>query len=166
MAEKIKLVKSKVRHVGTFDFKETYRVLFEWLIQERYAVDETSYKEVVGPAGKEVDIFWEATKVVSDYFKFSIGIRFHPLAMTSVEVEIDGVKQKMNKGDFTIETECALIHDQANKWADNNFTKSLRNMYEKFLIKERVEKYEGALIGEFNAMEEFIKSFLVLTGKK
>jgi len=166
MAEEKTVAKGKVRHVGTFDFKDTYRVTYEWLMQEGYEVNETSYREVIGANGmKEVEVIWKAYKSVSDYFKFYIDIKFHPLAMTGVEVEIDGIKQKMNKGDLTIELKGVLIKDAANKWTNNNFSKSLRTMYDKYLIPERIEQHEAKLISEYNALDEFLKSHLALTGK-
>lgn len=167
MVDKIAQFKSKARHVGTFDFKETYRITYEWLVDQGYDIHELYYKEVVGSGGaKEVDIRWIATKPISDYFRFSIAIWFHPLAMTSVEVEIDGVKQKINKGDFTIEINSALEKDYADEWGQNNFLKSLKKIYNMHLVKERTEQYEGQLIAELDALIEYIKSFWSLTGKR
>jgi hypothetical protein len=167
MVEKDGLFKSKARHVGIFDFKETYRVLFEQLVLEGYEVNETSYKEIIGPNGtKEVSIFWDVTKKISDYFMFYINIWIHPLAMTSVEVDIEGVKQKINKGDLTIEFKCELWKDYQNQWESNNFVKSLRRYYDKHFIRERIESYESKLISEFEAIVEFIKNWLVLTGRR
>jgi len=86
--------------------------------------------------------------------------------MTSVEVEVDGVKQKMNKGQMDIEIECVLHKDYEEKWTATPFLKFLRTFYDKYLIKERVEQYEMKLILE---MEEFVaqaKAFLAMTGKR
>lgn len=164
MVEKLTILSSKVRHVGTFDMKETYRVLFEWLVEKGYEVNENKYIEIAQAAGaKEVDIFWDAKKSVSDYFQFAIDIRFHPLAMTSVEVDVDGVKQKMNKGDFTIEYKCHLVKDYKNGWKK---TSLLRNFYDKYLVRDRIEQMKGKLISEYEELLEYTKSFLILTGKR
>jgi hypothetical protein len=166
MVERDVLVKSKVKHVGIFDFKETYRILYEWLIDQGYDMNEKSYKEVVQPGNaKEIEIEWEALRKVSDYFRFFLEIRFHTLGMTSIEVEIDGVKQKMNKGQFELEAKCTLLKDYEDRWANRPIWKFLRTLYDKYLIKERTEQFEGKLISE---MDEFLgqcKSFLALTGK-
>lgn len=167
MVEKDALFKSKVKHSGVFDFKETYRILFEWLIDQGYDVNEKSYKENIGAGGaKEIEIEWEAARKVSDYFRFMITAKWKILGMTSVEVEIDGVKQKMNKGQFEIEIKSILEKDYEDRWSGKPFVKFLRTMYDKYLIKERTEQYEGKLIGE---MDEFVaqcKAFLNLTGKR
>lgn len=166
MAEKNKVRGSKVRHVGTFDFKETYRVLFEWLLEKGYSVNETIYKEIVQANGKEVDIWWDATKRVSDYVEFLITTRLHPLAMVKTEVEIGGVKQKIDQGDFTIEYTANLVKDPKTIWDTDNFTKNLRRWYDIYLVRERMEKYEVKLVEEYQEFLEYAKSFLLLTGKK
>jgi hypothetical protein len=167
MAEKELLYKSKARHIGLFDFKETYRVLYEWLVHEGYEVDETAYKEIIGAGGaKEVDIFWEASRELSSYFKSLITVRFHPIGMTAVEVKIDNVDQKMNKGDLTIEFSCSLIRDYKNRFESNNFSAMLRRFYDKYLVKERTEQHQSKVISEMEALVEYVKSFLALTGTK
>lgn len=168
MVEKDSLIKTKIKHYDNlFDFKETYRILFEWLMDQGYDVNEKSYKEVLQAGGaKEIEVEWEATKKVSDYFKFWIKIKFHPMGMTSVDVEVDGVKTKMNKGKMDIEVECALMKDYEERWSTIPFFKFLRTFYDKYLIRERIEQYEGRCIQE---MEEFVsqaKSFLAITGRK
>ncbi len=167
MVEKDALFKSKIKHSGVFDFKETYRVLFEWLVDQGYDINEKSYKENIGAGGvKELEINWDATKKVSDYFQFEIIANWHIIGMSSVEVEIDGAKQKMNKGQFELEIKSVLLKDYEDKWSGKPFVKFLRTVYDKYLIKERIEQYEGKLIGE---MDEFVaqcKAFLNLTGSR
>lgn len=161
------LFKSKVRHVGIFDFKETYRILYEWLLDEGYDVNEKGYKEVMQPGNaKEIEIEWEAWRKVSDYFRFYIWVKFHPIGMTSVEVDIDGVKQKMNKGDFTIEVKCVLQKDYENRWENRPFMKFLRTLYDRYLIRERIESYEGKLISEMQEFLDQAKAFLSLTARR
>jgi hypothetical protein len=165
--ERDNLFKSKVKHNGLFDFKETYRILYEWLVDQNYDVNEKNYKEVIGAGGsKEIEVEWEATRKVSDYFKFMIEAKWHILGMTGVEVDIDGVKQKINKGQFEIEVKCTLLKDYEDRWENHPFWKFLRTFYDRYLIKERTEQFEGKLIGE---MDEFVaqcKSFLALTGRR
>jgi len=167
MVEKDVLFKTKVKHKGIFDFSETYRILYEWLVDQGYDINEKTYKENIGAGGaKEIEIEWDAMKKVSDYFRFLLEIKWHPLGMTSVEVEIDGVKQKMNKGQFEIEIKSVLLKDYESRWENKPIQKFLRGLYDKYIIRERVEAYEGKLIAE---MDEFVaqcKSFLALTGHR
>ncbi len=167
MVERDTLIGSKVRHVGVFDFKETYRILFEWFIDQGYDFNEKSYKEVIGAGGaKEIELEWICVRKVSDYFKFEIKTGWKIIGMTSVEVEIDGVKQKMNKGDVAISFGCTLLKDYEEKWSKKPFLNFLRTLYDRYLIKERITAYEMKLITEMEELVAQAKSFMALTGRR
>ena len=167
MVEQDPLFTTKVKHQGVFNFKETYKVLYEWLRDEDYDVNEKTYKENVGAGGaKEIEIEWRALRKISDYFRFVIKANWHMLGMTEVEVEIDGVKQKMNKGQFEIKVTGILEKDWAGVWENKAFFKFLRTLYDRYLIQSRIEKYEGKLIGEVDEFVAQTKAFLSLTGKR
>jgi len=167
MVERDVLISTKVRHVGIFDFKETYRILFEWLIDQGYDFNEKNYKEVIGAGGaKEIEIEWEALRKVSDYFRYQLIVKWKIIGMTSVEVEIDGVKQKMNKGDLSLEFKTVLLKDYEERWSKKPFLNFLRTLYDRYLIRERITAYEAKLIQEMEELVAQSKSFLALTGRR
>ncbi len=167
MTEKDKLFETKIKHKGIFDFKETYRVLYDWLIDEGYDLNEKTYGETVGAGGaKEVKIEWIATRKVSDYFRFYLKINWLIMGMTNVEVEIDGVKQKMNKGAFELKVSSVLEKDYENRWEKRPFFKLLLTLYDRYLIQARIEQYEGKLLSEIDYFVAQAKAFLMLNGVK
>jgi len=167
MAEKDILWGTKVKHKGIFDFKELYRILYEWFQSEDYNLGEKSYKESVGAGGsKQVEIEWEAYRNISDYFRFTIKVGWLILGMTETEVEIDGVKQKMNKGQLELSIKSVLVKDYESRWETKPFIKFLRTLYDKYLIPARIENYEGKLLGEMDELVAQVKSFLSLQGRK
>ena len=167
MAEIDILFKSRVKHTGVFDFRETYRILMEWLLDKGYDFNEKAYKEKVLPGGaREIEIEWEAVRKVSDYFRNILRVKWHLIGITKVEVEIDGVKQSMDKGQFEIEAQAILQKDYEERWSNRPTLKFLRTFYDKYLIKERTTQFEEKLIIE---LEEFLgqcKSFLALSGRR
>lgn len=165
MAEKIKLYKTKLKHGGLFNFKEAYRVAFEWLKGEGYDISEKDYKEVVGTGGaKEIVVNWEATDDLSDYFQALIKIRFHLLGITKGEMELEGIKYKMDSGMFEFHVEGVLIKDPEGDWDKNPFSKFLRKIYDKHVIPERIEQYQKSLMGDVDDLVAYMKSFLRLQG--
>ena len=167
MVEKDKLFASKIKHKGIFDFTSTYKVLYEWLVDEGYDVNEKAYKENIGAGGaKEIEIEWIALRKISDYFRFVLKIQFHVLGMTDVEVEIDGVKQKMNKGQFELKVTSTLEKDYENRWENKAGFKFLRTLYDRYLISGRIEDYEGKLLAEMDEFIAQVKAFLALIGKR
>ena len=167
MVEKDKLFESNVKHVGIWDFKETYRTLYEWLLNEGYDVNEKTYKEILGPGGeKEIEIEWKAYRKISDYFRFVIEVDWHIMRMTSVEAEIEGVKRKMNKGRIEVKIKTILEKDYEARWEGKAFFKFLRTMYDRYLVPARIESYEEKLIGEGDELVAQLKAYLELVGKK
>lgn len=165
MVEKDNLFETKVKYKGVFDFKETYRVVYQWLVDEGYDLNEKSYKETAKPGNaKEVEIEWLAYRKISDYFRFVIKVNWLILGMTEVEVEIDGVKQKMNKASVEIKVSTVLEKDYENRWENRPFFKFLRTLYDRYLIPSRIEMYEGKLLGEMDELIAQIKAFLSISG--
>ena len=167
MSELDKLFTSKIKNKGIFSFKDTYNIAYEWLVDEGYDINEKVYKETVGAGGaKEIEIEWVAYRKISDYFRFLIKINWHILGMTDVEVEIDGVKQKMNQGQLVLTISTILEKDWAGTWENKPLFKFLRTFYDRYLIPSRLEKYEGKLLGEMDEFIAHLKSFLALSVKK
>lgn len=167
MSEQSKLISTKVKSKGIFNFKEAYSTLYDWLVDEGYSIEEKTYKEAIGPGGtREIEIEWKATKEVSDYFQFVIKLNWNILGMTDIDVQIDGKKQKMNKGLFEIKIATVLEKDYESRWEGSPFMKFIRTVYDRYLIPSRVEEYEGKLISEADELIAQTKAFLSLQGKR
>lgn len=165
MVEKDTIFDGKVKQTDIFDFKELYNFLYKWLIDEGYKVVEKNYAEKVTPGGKEIDVEWEATKKISDYFRFVLKPRWKILGMNDVEVEKNGKKLKMNKGQVEIKLGGILEKDYEARWEGNAFFKFLRGVYDRYIIRARIEDYEKKLFGEADEFLVQMKSFLALEGK-
>jgi len=85
--------------------------------------------------------------------------------MTDVEVEKDGVKIKMNKGQVELGIKGYLERDYEKRWEGRAFRKFLRGLYDRYVIKHRIDQYEGKLFGEFDEFSGQMKSFLTLEGQ-
>jgi hypothetical protein len=166
MVELDRLFKTKVKNKGVFDFKESYRVLYDWFMEQGYVLNEKSYKETVGPGGeKEIEIEWLALRQISDYFRFRMEVKWHIIGMKDAEVEIDGVKRKMNSGLFEVGFESILEKDYEHRWEKNPFLKFLRTLYDRYLIQSRIEGYEGKLLTEMDDLIAETKAFLSLSSQ-
>lgn len=165
MVERDIVFEGKVRQRGIFDFKEFYRFCYSWLVDKEYFVLEKNYTEKVNPAGKEVEILWEARRKISDYFRFYLRVYWRILGMTDVEVEKDKIKMKMNKGYPEIKIRATLEKDYENRWENNAFLKFLRGVYDRYIIRGRIEEYEERIHEEADEFLAQAKSFLALEGE-
>ncbi len=165
MVEKDIVFKGKIKHKGIFDFKELYRFCFTWLVDKEYWVVEKSYSEKVNPNGKEVEIEWDAKRKISDYFRFNLKVNWRILGMKDVEVEKDGTKLTLNKGQPEISVSAVLEKDYEHRWEGSAFLKFLRGLYDRYIIRGRIEKYEEKIYSEADEFLAQVKAFLALEGK-
>jgi len=166
MPEKSNVVKEAMKHKGFFDYSEVYNFCFNWLKDEGYNVSEDVYTEKLSSFGKEVIIEWTAKKKISDYFMNQIQVKWHILGMNDAEVEVEGKKQKTNKGEVKLTFVADLVSDYEEKWEDNPSWKFMRGIYDKYIIRTTREQYEARLQDKAEEYIEQTKSFLRLEGKK
>jgi hypothetical protein len=162
MVEEDNVFKGKVKQEGLFEFKELYKFCHFYLVDRGYKLIEKEYSEKIVPNGKNIDIKWEAKRKISDYFRFKINFAFKIIGMTEVEVQKEGYKTKMNKGQAEIKIDGVLEKDYEHRWEDNPFYKFLRTTYDRYIIKTRIDEYEKKLLEEIDEMIAEIKAFLVL----
>jgi hypothetical protein len=165
MAEKDKVYAEKMKYTGIWDFKETYRFLYDWFIDKDYKLIEKSYTEKIKPNGKEIEIKWESKRKISDYFRFVIKANWLILGMTETEVQKEGVKMKMNKGYIEIKFIAIIEKDYEHRWENNAFLKFLRGVYDRYIIRGRIEQYEKKILAEVDEVVAQAKSLLTIEGK-
>lgn len=166
MAEKDSVFSTKVKYTGIWDFKQIYRFLYDWFSDHGYKIIEKGYTEKIKADGKEIEVKWEATRKISDYFKFLIKVDWLILGMTETEVQKEGVKMKINKGYIELKIAAVLIKDYEHRWESSAFLKFLRGIYDRYIIKGRIESYEDKLLAEVDELVAQSKSFLAIEGKQ
>lgn len=166
MADKEVITKERLEHEGIFDFRELYKYAYDWLKEENYGTTEKKYSEKVTGNEKEIRIEWDATKIVSDYFKIQIEIKYEITHMIDVEVEIDGVKKKMNKGKVKIDYKGSLITDPNNMWNTTQLYRFMRDTYNKYVIPARIDALRDKVFGDIITMNEELKALLEIAGKR
>lgn len=157
---------TKVVHSGIFDFKDFYNFLYEWFRSLDYVVLEEKYSEKIKPAGKEVEVLWLCLKKINDYFRFRVKVRIFITRMVEVEITEEGVKISKNKGEIEVKFSGSLESDYENKWEESPIMKFFRGLYDKYIIKSKIEAYEDKLAEEVDETSEQTKAFLALEGRK
>ncbi|MFH1248773.1 MAG: hypothetical protein V1660_01330 [archaeon] len=167
MVEVDRVYESKFKFAGVFDFKEAYNFVYKWLNDYGYnIIQEKNYVEKIVPEGKGVEITWEAKKKVSDYFRFFLRLNWMVTGMTNVEVEKNGIKVKINKGMIEIKVMGFLEKDYEHRWEVSPFSKFMRGIYDRYIVRSRVESYEYKIIEEIDELVAQAKSYLEVEGVK
>lgn len=162
MVELDKVASGKIKHSGFFIFKEAYNFLHNWLDEYEYSVEENEYSEKIKPEGKEIEVEWTAERRISDYFKFSLKIIFRLFGITKQELK--GIK--FDKGDIEINITGFIEKDYESVWEGHPFFKFLRDVYDRYIIRSRIEDYEDRITEEVDEALSQMKTFLALEAKR
>lgn len=165
MVEKDLVFKGKIKNFGPFDWKEFYRFCYTWLVDKEYWVVEKEYTEKITATGKEIEVHWEAKRKISDYFRFFLKVDWRILGMKKVEVEIEGKKIELDKGQVECNVTAILEKDYEQRWETNPLMKFFRSIYDRYIIRARVEDYENRVYEEGDEFLAQAKAFLALEGK-
>ena len=166
MAEKDIVFSGKISHNGLFDFKEFYTFCYDWLKDNNFHITESEYKEAIAGEAKNIEIVWDAKRKISDYFQFSIQMRWRILNMKKVKVKKEGKEVDTNNGMMTIGIKAVLIKDYEHRWEDQAIWKFLRGVYDRYIIRSRIEHYEDQLLAELEEYVSQCKAFLALEARR
>ncbi|MBS3108125.1 hypothetical protein J4468_04390 [Candidatus Woesearchaeota archaeon] len=162
MSEKKILDKMKIKYKGVFDLSELYKIMWIWLGNNGYDWHETEYADKqVGPTVKQVEIKWRGEKTVSDYVDHWLYIDMF-IMLSDAEIEKDGVKIKTNSGEIEFRITAIVETDYMNEWTDKPLTRFLRDWYDRFIIKGRLEETEQELWDDAQDFAIEVKAFLDL----
>ncbi len=165
MSERDRLYKGKVKQRGIFSYSDFYNFSYDWLRQEDYDVTERNYTEKVIGDAKDIQVVWEAERKISDYFKYMIKVRMNIWGMKKIKVKKEGKEISMDTGLFEINFEVWLIKDYEDRWENHPFWKFLRGLYERYIIRARVDLYEDKAIEELIEFMGECKAFLAIEVK-
>lgn len=167
MAEEKTVFEQTLKHKGFFGYSDLYTFCYNWFKNEGYSnIAEEEYIEKVSGASKEIQIKWKVKKKVTDYYQYVLEVKWHILGMSEVEVEENGKKIKTNKGEVKIVTKALVKRDYEDTWDKSPFYKTLRGIYDKYIMRTTAEEYEDTLTAKAQSFVEDTKAFLNLEGKR
>ena len=164
MVIKDKIFKGKLKQKGIYDYKEFYNFIYDHLREEGYDVHESLYHDTSSGDSKNLNINWTMTKDISDYFKYEITMDWIILGQKKIKVKVDGEEKSRDSGTLEINFAATLIKDSGNNW-DSGFLKVLREIYDKYIIRARIDDYEVDLFEQVNDIIATIKSYLAIEGQ-
>lgn len=147
-----------VSQEAVFEFDELYKMMKKWFDDHSYDFLEKEYLDAQEEGSTSSSIKWEAERKVDDYMKFHIEAR----------IKCSNIKQVVQKnkkavsGIVAIKFECFLEKDYEDNWEKNFMMKFMREVYDKFLLKGKFDKYAEELKEETYDIFNQTKSFLRL----
>lgn len=155
---------SKVKYKGVFDSKLLYNKLRDWFMRKKYGDPceggEKKYAEKVKPSGKQIEIVWEASKSEeAGYFSLANKMSIMMRDIVEVEVDRDGKKIKLDKGEIEIEFNSSLTRNAKGDWDENGF---MFKLYERYIIKHKIDEKKIDVYKDTTNLMDEVKNFFNL----
>ncbi|HLC65438.1 MAG TPA: hypothetical protein VJI46_04940 [Candidatus Nanoarchaeia archaeon] len=130
-----------LRYKGVWDMDDLYKKMADWFRSRKYNFYEKAFKHKAPTAfGRERQYNWTGERKEEEYYKFVIEIYMHTYDAQDIEVKNqDGSTKIMTKGRIWIEFKGNIDFDYEKRFQDEKFFANLRNFYNKYIIKKRVE---------------------------
>jgi len=154
----------KVVYKGLFDMSDLYKEIKSWLDNKNYGDENSDFKEEtyverLKGDSKQIEVKWICEKDASDYSKNQIIITFFAVGLSEAEIDWKGKKIKTNQGEIEINISSNLITNAAGKWDQKSL---MKRMYEKMIVKDRIQDEMIELYNDTYSLQDTIKSFLEL----
>jgi hypothetical protein len=168
MVEKDTIFSTKLKAKNCiFNYGEYYKFCYDWLMQEvgLDVLTEKGYSEKISGDSKEIDIKWEGSKKITDYFRMDVKLTFKVLGMKKIEVEKNGKKTKADQAmSNELSIKGILARDYQGKFEKNGVMKFWRGIYERWVIPERIDQMEAKVFDDLDEFLGQIKAYLALEG--
>jgi len=148
-----------ISYSGIFDFEDLYKFIFKyWGDRSHYIRETKNYKDNEKGKIKIIEIASEGK--ISDYFKFKFKLKIKAPKIEKVLAKKGKKKVRMNKGKISIKMASKILYDYDGNWEKTPVHRFLREIYDKWVIKERVDKHKKMIIEESDEFIRKLKSFL------
>lgn len=152
----------RLNYSGIFNLHELYKMIDGWLYEKGYDKYEKKNEEQVLETGRKIEIEIRPWKKTTDYAKNEIRLRLFVDNMTDIDVDRDGRKIKMHKGDIQMIFDAFLETDYEHRWENKPMYYFFRTIIDKYVFKIYTEKFVGNLVADVRDLHSRIKSFLNL----
>ena len=142
-----------IRWSGLFDMEDIYKKSKGYFDTKVMDFKEEKYIERIKPNGKQLEIKWTASRKIGGYYKKVIEVGILVLGMNKVEVEKDGRKLALEKGDIEFQFDAYLVKNINDKFGEGSFYKKAYDM----LNKSRSENYKIELYDAVYGLVENVK---------
>ncbi|MFC1728356.1 hypothetical protein ACFLZ7_02745 [Nanoarchaeota archaeon] len=166
-----------VKVEDVFALKFLYKVVKEWLDEEKYFDDEGGekfreklYLDKTNQMGKELWMWWRTIKYPdgvnkkTGYLRYLLDIDYHILNMTKAEVMHKGKKLKLDKGEVEATIVANLELDYRGEWKKSGLMKSFIKIFQKRIYRKEIEDHRLYLYKEAYKLQALIKRFLEAKG--
>lgn len=151
---------------GPFDLSNLYTKCRSWFEKRQFEFHEFNYKHKKPMAsGQEIQIKWLGFRNDSEYVRSEIRIWIHVWDLQTFDAIKDNKKVKMNKGRIRFSFDAFIVTDYRDRWEGSRFSLGLRDFYDKYLLKKKLDLWRTNLELETHKLHTHVKELLDMGSK-
>tara|TARA_Y100000310_G_C20691915_1_gene822850 strand:- start:3560 stop:4075 length:516 start_codon:yes stop_codon:yes gene_type:complete len=147
----------QITHHAYVDLVPLLKSISEWLNRMEYTFFENGITEKPFPTGQEVESKWMAERNINDYIQFKMQFVVHARDVKNVVLE-DGRETQWAR--VVIYFSSWFIKNYNDTYSSSNWGEWMRQLYERYVIKDELGGYEGKLFIESMDLIKTMKSYL------
>ncbi|MBI2541155.1 hypothetical protein HYV80_00395 [Candidatus Woesearchaeota archaeon] len=130
-----------LQYKGIFDLQDLYESIADFFRQKKFKFYEIQQRHRrPGPFGAELYYNFRATRKVEEFYSWTVYVVIETFDTRDIEVVLkDGTKKKMTKGRLWFQIRGEVEIDYEKIWDKSAFFAQLKNFYNKYVIKKRIE---------------------------
>src|SRR3989344_6877291 len=134
----------KLSRHGVVDFDKLIESMKNWISKRKYDFTEKKHSDKITGLGHEIKITWVNDREVTDYIKFHIDVDFVVYELNKTKT----AEKNLYSGEVNIKFFAYLELDWKKRWRSFPFGSFLMYVYNNYLIKDKIKRYEGKLMSE------------------
>ncbi len=152
----------RIRTKGTFNYREIHNLISDWFMKMGYVFAETKHAEKDKSTGRDVESEWSAVRKVTGYVKYKIDIKINLKDYKEIVVEQNGDKIRTGTGKLEVYFNSELEKNYEKQFSERKgeFTHFLKEIYEKYVTKEKLIKLKDKLEKETLNLYDSIKALV------
>jgi hypothetical protein len=148
----------KFSYEGVFDLPALYKIIDDFLYEQKYDRMEKLNTEQMLPSGRSIKIETIPFKNITDYFNIHIRIRIYATGLKRVEIEKDGGHLSLQEGKIMLIFDGYVNSDRQQWWEKKPILWFLRVLLDKYIFKGHYMKAEQWLLSDVDDLYQRIKS--------
>ncbi len=141
---------------GIVDMDKLCSYIKSWFTRKNYDFYEKEYKDILKGSGKDFKIIWEGERKINDYVKFHIEITVKGKDTKKVHKR----KCVACKGNISLNFKSFIQTDYEDKWKGNFLMKFRKEVWNKFIMKDKFVKLNEDLAEETHDIFNQTRAFL------
>lgn len=162
MGKKVPAGSTVVKYKGDYDFGGLYRLVFHWMQERKYWVQEKRYKDKIdNPLGNEVEVDLIGYKKETSFTKLHMSVSFHNWDYKEKEGVLHGEKKKFTGGRIIITITTYVEFDWQGIFTGSKLKEQMGKLYMWLMKKEfnlkniDQQEYEALLLS--HEVKKFLK---------